>query len=331
MKKNLEIIVVAEEDVNIRLDSFVSSKCEHIPSRSFAQRLIQNLLVFVDEKVEKPSLKLKKGQIVKIDFSFLIENKLIQGEKIPLEIFYEDEHLIVLNKPSGMVVHPGAGVYHGTLVNAILAHCGSIQLPSLGEKHRAGIVHRLDKDTSGVMVVAKSQLALTRLSQQFASHKQVRHYLAVTYGVPSSSEGLIETWHGRDPKNRVKFSCLPDGQGKKAKLSYKIEEKLTENEFCLVRCELFTGRTHQIRVQMKTVSSGIVGDSLYSRIPEKLKKNNQLYSFLSKNIKRQLLHACFLEFIHPHTQEKMSFISPLPNDFQSTLTYLRSPKCIQNN
>lgn len=324
MNDYLTSFTVSEEYDKQRLDIFVTRVCDFIPSRSFASKLIDNHKITVNGKNEKSSFKVTKEQIVRVDCSFLNEiNAEPIGEKIPLNILFEDEHLIVIDKPAGMVVHPGAGVSSGTLVNAILAHCGST-LPSLGSSQRAGIVHRLDRDTSGVMVVAKSQIALTELSKQFADHSQIRIYQTIIYGVPNNLNATIETWHGRDPKNRIKYAVLPEGIGKKAILNYSVKENLASQLFALVECKLFTGRTHQIRVQMASIKHGIVGDALYFQVPSQVKNNKIVYSFITKSIERQMLHAAYLGFKHPLTTQDMLFHAPLPQDFSNFLHFLRS-------
>ncbi|MES2615891.1 MAG: RluA family pseudouridine synthase [Bdellovibrionota bacterium] len=322
--KTMLTLTVTEEYENQRLDVFITRICDLIPSRSFASKLIFNKKIMVNNKIEKPSYKVTTNQIVLIIDDFLNEiNSEPVGEKIPLTILFEDSHLIVINKAAGMVVHPGAGVNSGTLVNAILAHCGST-LPSLGNAARAGIVHRLDRDTSGVLVVAKSQRALTELSKQFAEHLQTRIYQALVYGVPTPREGKIETWHGRDPKNRIKYAVQTEGIGKKAILNYSVKEQLGSQLFSLVECRLFTGRTHQIRVQMASHKHGIVGDALYSQLPGQIKNKKELFSFITKNISRQMLHAYCLGFKHPITNEEMNFYAPLPPDFENALNFLRT-------
>lgn len=322
-------ITVEEEFKDMRLDVFVTRMCEQVPSRSFASKLISQNKIFVNQKSEKVSYKLKVNDSVSIDLSFFHEiNAEPIGEKIPLNILFEDEHLIVLDKIAGMVVHPGAGVNSGTLVNAILAHCGCT-LPSLGSAQRAGIVHRLDRDTSGVMVVAKSQLALTGLSKQFADHSQTRIYKALVYGAFDAQEGKIETWHGRDPRNRLKYSVQPEGIGKKAILNYKVIENILSPLFSLVECKLYTGRTHQIRVQMSNLKHGIVGDALYAQPLPQLSNQKKIQAFINQNVNRQLLHAEFLGFTHPATNQYVSFQSKLPEDFQSVLNFLRSQNAVE--
>ena len=264
---------------------------------------------------------MQTGDILRVDLSFLqTRSEIPQAESIPLHIVFEDEDLLVINKPVGMVVHPGAGVFSGTLVNAVLAHCGAT-LPSLGEPARAGIVHRLDRDTSGVMVVAKSQLALTELSRQFADHSQKRIYMALVYGKPEKS-GHIETWHGRDPRNRIKYASLPEGQGKKAILDFRLRETFHAGLVSMVECELYTGRTHQIRVQMTSLKHPLLGDSLYGTPSPSLKANKELWAALQILLTRQMLHAHLLGFRHPRTGQVLTFECPPPPDFTEVVAAL---------
>ena len=314
---------VTEDFEGERLDLFITRVIDIIPSRSFAVKLIDNKKIKVDEKFQKPSYKLKMNQLIEIDTSFLSEiNPNPNAENIPLNIVYEDEHLIVINKPAGMVVHPGAGVNTGTLVNAILGYCG-VTLPTLGAPSRAGIVHRLDRDTSGVMVVAKSQIALTNLSKQFADHSQIRIYNAIIFGELNPKEGKIETCHGRDPKNRLKYSVQEEGVGKKALLNYATIKNLCGNLCSLISCKLYTGRTHQIRVQMSYMNHGIIGDALYTKTPQSIINNKELSAMINKNVSRQMLHATHLGFKHPVSGENLSFDVPYPEDFQNILTLLK--------
>ncbi len=320
---NIIQVTVPEEFESERLDVFITRVIDIIPSRSFASKLIENKKIKVDQKLQKPSFRLKLNQIIDVDTSFLSEvNMNPNGEKIPLDILFEDEHLIVINKPAGMVVHPGAGVHSGTLVNAILGYCG-VTLPSLGSPSRAGIVHRLDRDTSGVMVVAKSQIALTHLSKQFADHSQIRVYNAIVYGHLNPKEGKLETWHGRDPKNRIKYSVQENGIGKKAILYYSTIKNICNNLCSLISCKLYTGRTHQIRVQMSHINHGIIGDVLYTKVPQSIKDNKELNALIGKNANRQMLHAVHLGFKHPISGERLGFDAPYPKDFQNILNILQ--------
>jgi len=327
LEENKSVLLVCEEMADQRLDVYLSKVCEWITSRSFASKWIDAGHVLVDGKQRKPSFRLSVGCQVLLNLSFVDQGKNIpSAEQISLDILFEDEDVLVINKPAGMVVHPGAGVSSGTLVNAVLGHCG-MTLPSLGEASRAGIVHRLDRDTSGVMVVAKSQKALTGLSVQFAKHEQMRKYHAIVYGgfdVPREQEHLLQTWHGRDPKNRIKYAVQPEGVGKKAVLHYRFMESFCENRLSLVECRLETGRTHQIRVQMASIGHGIVGDVLYATVNQAVRQQKELFSQIQKKTERQMLHALELGFKHPSSHEWMFFFAPYPKDFQTTLQWLRA-------
>jgi len=310
--------IVSSVDESCRLDVFIFQMCEQLSSRSYSAKLIKKGLVLVNKKIKKPSYPLKISDNIQIDLSFLRSSEVsLQAEEIPLDILFEDEHILVVNKPYGLVVHPGAGVSKGTLVNALLAHCGSI--PSLGDGLRAGIVHRLDRDTSGVMVTAKTQQALSFLSKQFSEHKHFRMYHTVCYGEFEKKQDRIETGHIRDPHNRLKYKSVLLGEGKRAALSYKVLNTLFSHTLSLVECILETGRTHQIRVQMEGLKHPIVGDSLYAQIPGRFQNNKPLISLIKKRVERQLLHACVLEITHPYTKERMSFSAPYPKDFEDFL------------
>lgn len=308
-----------------RLDVIVARLVEAVPSRSFAAKLVERGFARVDGKAVKPSHKVEPRHVVEVDLSFLdAADAPPEAEAIPLAILHEDSHILVVDKPVGLVVHPGAGVSGGTLVNAVLAHCGPT-LPSLGGPARAGIVHRLDRDTSGVMVVAKTPLALAELSRQFASHAQERRYLALCYGVPDPSSGDLETWHGRDPANRLRFAVVPEERGKRARLSYETLEPLAHGTAALVECRLHTGRTHQIRVQLTHVGHPLLGDALYGRPHGSLANHKALWARLSRALSRQMLHAAVLGLTHPATGEPLVFRSEPPADFAGVLALLRSP------
>jgi 23S rRNA pseudouridine1911/1915/1917 synthase len=298
-----------------RIDVLLGRTFDFIPSRSFASRIIERGAVKVNEKSVKASYKCTLGDVVTIDTGILeTPGASPKAEKIPLAVLYEDKDVLVINKPAGLVVHPGAGNPNGTLVNAVLGHCGHT-LPSLGEEARAGIVHRLDRDTSGVMVVAKTQIALTSLSQQFAQHTQERWYSAIVYGHPNPSRGTLETWHGRDKNHRIRFAVLAQGEGKIARMRYSTTEEFCEGKASLVRCELLTGRTHQIRVQMKHIGCPLLGDPLYTSDYAKLRTERLKWQKLEPLLTRQMLHAELLQFEHPTSHNLMKFVAPPPDDF----------------
>lgn len=230
-----------------------------------------------------------------------------EGQAIPLDVVYEDDDLIVIDKPQGLVVHPAAGNADGTLVNALLAHCKG-SLSGIGGVERPGIVHRLDKDTSGLMVAAKHDIAHRGLARQFEDHSIDRAYRALVWGVPRPAAGEITGAIGRDPRNRKKMAVRPDGSGKWAKTFYTVLERFGDRA-ALVECRLATGRTHQIRVHMASIGHPIIGDPLYggrrgrtAGLPPELKSP-------LNDCKNQALHACILGFTHPVTEDRLSFSS----------------------
>lgn len=238
-------------------------------------------------------------------------------EDIPLSVTYEDEHLIVIDKPAGLVVHPAAGNYTGTLVNALLHHCRG-QLSGIGGVARPGIVHRIDKDTSGLLVVAKSDAAHEGLAAQFAAHTVHRRYLAVCAGHPSPSIGTIDARVGRSDSDRKKMTVLPNNssRGKTAVTHYKVIERL--GHASLIECRLETGRTHQVRVHFASIGHALVGDPAYARIPKALRPVVEELGFA-----RQALHAAELGFEHPVNGELIHFRSDLPADMQELIDQLR--------
>jgi 23S rRNA pseudouridine1911/1915/1917 synthase len=235
-----------------------------------------------------------------------------EPQEIPLPIIYEDEHLLVVDKPAGLVVHPAAGNRDGTLVNALLHHCGG-SLSGIGGVARPGIVHRIDKDTSGLLVVAKHDKAHEGLARQFADHSIDRRYLAIVSGVPRQLEGSVDAPLARSPQNRKKIAIVP--RGKRAVTHWKRLELL--DDAALVECRLETGRTHQVRVHMASIGHPLVGDPVYGRGKSAHRKLlNQL------DFKRQALHAAHLGFVHPVTKGRLSFDSALPSDMQELFTAL---------
>ncbi|HET9337005.1 MAG TPA: RluA family pseudouridine synthase [Sphingomicrobium sp.] len=237
-----------------------------------------------------------------------------EPQEIPLPIVYEDEHLLVVDKPAGLVVHPAAGNRDGTLVNALLHHCGG-SLSGIGGVARPGIVHRIDKDTSGLLVIAKHDKAHEGLAKQFAAHSIDRRYLAIVTDVPRQASGIVDAPLARSPQNRKKIAIVPAGKGKRAVTHWKRLEVL--NDAALVECQLETGRTHQVRVHMASIGHPLLGDPVYGRGKSGHRKLlNQL------DFKRQALHAAHLGFIHPVTKGRLSFDSALPSDMQELFTAL---------
>lgn len=274
-------------------------------SRSNMQKLLEEGRVVRGCKVLKSNYKLKVGEEVIISLPDL-QPLDVQPENIPLDIIYEDEDVVVVNKARGMVVHPAAGNYNGTLVNALLYHCKN--LSGINGVIRPGIVHRLDKDTSGIMICAKNDAAHLSLSKQIQEKTAKRTYLAVVRGNVKTDSGVIDTQIARDKNDRKKMAVVKEG-GRNALTEYEVLERF--GKYTVVCCRLRTGRTHQIRVHMEYLGYPLVGDPKYS--PMKI----------PFSIQGQALHSQTLEFIHPRTGEKLSFEAPLPEDMQKIITRLR--------
>ncbi len=308
-----------------RLDKLLGQACADI-SRARFQTLIAQGNVNVDGKtVTDASHKIKPGSELAVILPEPVDPEP-GAENIPLNIVHEDDHLIVLDKPAGLVVHPGPGNWTGTLVNALIAHCGD-SLSGIGGVRRPGIVHRLDKETSGLLVVAKSDMAHQSLSEQFAAHgrdgRLSRQYSAIVWGEPMPRRGVIDTLIARSTANRLKMSVSKSG-GRQAITHYETERTLTcgsEKPIAsLVKCVLETGRTHQIRVHLAHIGHPLLGDPVYgaSHAASANKLNPQARSNLAA-LNRQALHARTLGFEHPATHQPMSFTSQLPDDMQALL------------
>ena len=265
-------------------------------------------------KVRDPATKVKGGE----QFTLAVpepEPAHNEAQDIPLTIAFEDEHLLVVDKPAGLVVHPAAGNRDGTLVNALLHHCGG-SLSGIGGVARPGIVHRIDKDTSGLLVVAKTDVAHEGLSKQFAAHSIDRRYLAIVSGVPKTAKGTVDAHLARSPANRKKIAIVEEGRGKRAVTYWQRLEVL--RDAALVECKLETGRTHQVRVHMTSIGHALLGDPVYGRGKS---VHRQLLNQL--DFHRQALHAAGIGFTHPVTKARLSFESPLPSDMQELFTALR--------
>jgi 23S rRNA pseudouridine1911/1915/1917 synthase len=295
---------VDESSVGTRLDVFISSKFEN-KSRSYIQGIIDGENATVNGKCRKSNYKLKLEESITLDIPDPRELD-VKAEEIPLDVLYEDSDVIVINKPQDMVVHPAPGNYSGTLVNALLNHC--TDLSGINGVLRPGIVHRIDKDTSGALVVAKNDNAHNSLAAQLKDHSMTRSYLALVEGIIKSDVGTIDEPIARHPKDRIKMAVVESG--KKAVTHFKVIERFDSNT--LVECNLETGRTHQIRVHMAKIGHPLVGDLIYG------------YKKQRFNLKGQALHAKKLGFIHPSTNEYMEFISPLPNYFENLITKLKN-------
>lgn len=303
-------LTITEEKQGERLDLVLSANLEEY-SRSFIQKLFEKGAVSVnDTACREKKRKALAGDIVTIEIPE--PQKLeVEAENIPLDIIYEDEHLLVVNKSAGMVVHPAPGNDSGTLVNALMHHCGS-ELSSINGIIRPGIVHRIDKDTSGLLMVAKNDMAHGKLSQQLAEHSITRKYRAIVYNNMKEDDGTVDKSIGRDSRNRLR-NAVTELNSKNAVTHYSVLERF--GKFTFIEAKLETGRTHQIRVHMAYLKHPLLGDELYG--PVKSKAAAKL------GAKRQMLHAGVLGFTHPATAEYMEFESPLPEDFRQVLQKLR--------
>lgn len=304
IEAGLETVTAEAEDAGTRADVFLAAKLG--VSRSNMQKLLEDGRVKRGEKIIKANYKVRAGEMFVVDIP---EPEPIEAvpENIPLDIIYEDDDVVVLNKARGMVVHPAPGNYTGTLVNALLYHCSN--LSGINSAIRPGIVHRLDKDTSGIMIVAKNDAAHISLSQQIQSKTAVRTYLAVVRGNIKIDSGTIETQIARDKTDRKKMAVVKEG-GRDAITDYEVLERF--GKYTFVRCKLRTGRTHQIRVHMEYLGYPLVGDPKYSPMKTPF------------GIKGQALHSHTLEFTHPRTGERMKFEAPLPEDMHKIITRLHN-------
>ncbi|GAA0857337.1 MULTISPECIES: RluA family pseudouridine synthase [Clostridium] len=290
-------------DKGTRIDKFLSEKFEG-KSRSYIQGLIEEESILVNNKKVKSNYKLKENDEIKV---FMKEPKEleVEAENIPIDIIYEDSDVIVVNKAKGMVVHPAPGNYNGTLVNALLYHC--TDLSSINGVIRPGIVHRIDKDTTGILVIAKNDEAHNKLSDQLKEHSMKREYYALVEGRIKANSGTIDKPLARSKKDRLKIAIVEGG--KRAVTHYEVIEKFKNTT--LVKCVLETGRTHQIRVHMSSIGYPLVGDPVYGFKKGKFKCEGQM------------LHAKTLGFIHPRTNEYVEFTSELPENFKALIENLR--------
>lgn len=317
-----KIFYTTPVDVNttgMRIDKFIAEDIAEF-SRAQVQRLIENGYVYADDEIiADKDFKTRNGDIYQITLPEPQQAAPL-AENIPLDILFEDDDLIVVNKCAGMTVHPAAGVYTGTLVNALLYHCKD-SLSGIGGVARPGIVHRIDRNTSGILVVAKTDIAHRSLAEQFFKHTIERTYFTFVYGVPSPLQGTVEGNIARSLYDRKKMALVQNG-GKAAITHYKTIETY-KNAVSLLQCNLETGRTHQIRVHLSSIGCHLIGDDVYKgrrsslNLPETLK--NYVNSF-----PRQALHAASLGFIHPRTQKYMHFDAAFPEDMQQLHNTLKS-------
>ena len=303
-----------EADADTRLDAFIATNSDL--TRSAAVRLAEEGNVAVNGKtVKEKKYKLRVGDTVEIELPPPVPDEA-QPQDIPLDIVYEDEDIVVVNKPVGMVVHPAVGNEDGTLVNALLAHCKG-QLSGIGGVERPGIVHRIDKDTSGLLAVAKNDAAHVALAEQLADHSMHRIYTAVAVGGFRDDAGTVNAPIGRHPVDRKKMAVIrdPEKKAREAVTHYEVLERY--HGFTLIRCRLETGRTHQIRVHMSHIGHPLLGDTLYGGGHTRFEKEN------SKLIIGQCLHAGKLVLTHPRTGKRMEFEAPLPEENLKIIEKLR--------
>lgn len=314
MTEHFNIQADSVEAEEIRLDQYLSKKFAALDkpfSRSYIQKLIEGGNVLVGGKKGKASLKITGGEKIEVRVPEPVELEL-KAEDIPLKIVYEDDSLLVIDKAAGQVVHPGAGVHEGTLVNALLKHCQG-KLAGISGTLRPGIVHRLDKDTSGLMVVAKSDNAQRSLSEQIKIREAKRVYLALVEGQPPEDRGFIDKAIGRHSKERTKMAISKDGR--KAETAFEVLRRW--HKFCLLKASLKTGRTHQIRVHMESINCPVVADIVYNR-----KSTGSEAARKKLGLKGHALHATYLCFRHPETGMLLEFESQLPADFQQLVDRL---------
>ena len=320
MENTEQVYHIKSDTKGKRLDRFLISATDGL-SRTYLQKLIRDGTVTVNDKVSKqPSYTLRSGDQVclKLPSSRPLEN--LQPESIPLDILYEDSHLIVLNKPAGMLVHPASGVNVGTLVNALLSHC--TDLSGIGGVERPGIVHRLDKDTSGVLVVAKTDIVHRALSLQFEKHTITRQYVAVVCAIPDEVTGTIDAQIARSRRDRRRMTTV-ETNGRRAITHYQVLESY--HKFSLVQLTLGTGRLHQIRVHLQHIGHPVAGDTIYGGEQRSLNDADPLpIKHALIHLKRQALHARTLHFEHPVTLERLIFSAPKPADLQRLIDALRT-------
>lgn len=306
MIKKIQVRVINEK---IRLDAYISKEIEDL-SRSMIQKLLEEDKINVNGKIEKPSYKVQEGDIIEVTIEEPKEVK-IEAQDIPLDIIYEDNDILVVNKQKGLVVHPANGNPDGTLVNAIMAHCKD-SLSGIGGELRPGIVHRLDKDTSGLLIIAKNDKAHIQVSEQIKNREVKKTYIALVRGTIAEDEATINMPIGRSTKDRKKMAVTKNG--KEAVTHFKVLNRYTTNKgsYTLLEIKIDTGRTHQIRVHMAEIGHPVIGDSVYS---------NGKNEF---GVEGQCLHAKRLEFVHPITGKEMKLEAPLPEYFQKIVEQLEN-------
>lgn len=304
-ENGLQRLTVSPEDAGVRIDKYLAEQLPDI-TRSYLQKLLKDGSVQMNGKPVKASTKTAVGALIALTIPEPEEPEILP-EDIPLDILYEDSDVILINKPKDMVVHPAAGHYTGTLVNALMYHCKG-DLSGINGVLRPGIVHRIDKDTTGVLIVCKNDRAHNALAEQLKEHSITRKYRAIVCGNLKEDEGTVDAPLGRHPQDRKKMAIVRSG-GKRAVTHYRVLERF--GNYTYIECRLETGRTHQIRVHMASLGHPLLGDEIYGRAKSPFK------------LEGQTLHAMVLGFIHPTTGEYMEFEAPLPEYFEKLLEKLR--------
>lgn len=315
---------ISEAEAGDRVDKFLAVRIPEY-SRSYFVGLTKEGKILVNGKIAKPSYRLLSGDTIEAELTELQMPSDPEAESIPIDILYEDANVIVLNKQAGLVVHPGTENASGTLVNALIHYFPNIteavyDSESIVSKSRPGLVHRLDKDTSGVIIVAKTKQGMEFLSEQIHDRKATKTYLALCYGRLKHDSGKLHNYLGRDPKHRMRIAEIGKGKGKEAISDYQVEKIYKDksgNYYSLVRVNLETGRTHQIRVQMSIIGNPVIGDTLYGTSQSKK-------ASLALQVKRQLLHASTLSICLPGDTAARTFEAPLPPDFDNILKKIAS-------
>ena len=323
MKKTINLIVKENEN-NLRLDVFINKREELISRTRIKNLILKEKLKLNDLIIIDPSKKVSTGDEINLEIPKPKEASL-KPYKLKLDIIYEDDDLLIINKPAGIIMHPGAGNYDKTIVNALI-HYNKDSLSTIGDELRPGIVHRIDKDTSGLVVIAKNNEVHENLSRQFSEHSITRVYQLLIWGKLRPSSGKIDTFITRSSKNRQMME-VSISKGKRAITNYKTIEVFENDKtptLSLVECKLETGRTHQIRVHMTHLGNSIMGDRKYKKKYKKLKNIDTNLENLIYKLDRQFLHAKTLGFIHPRTSEEMVFSSILPQELEKILELLRN-------
>lgn len=296
---------VSEEDAGVRIDRYLSDQYQEV-SRSYLQKLLKDEAVLVGGKPVKSNYKVNAGDNIELSMPEAVEPE-IEAEELNLDVLYEDKDIIIINKPKGMVVHPAAGHYSGTLVNGLMAHCRQ-DLSGINGIMRPGIVHRIDMDTTGVLIACKNDMAHNSIAEQLKEHSITRKYYAIVHGILKDDEGTINAPIGRHPVDRKKMS-INEKNGREAVTHYRVLERF--QQFTYVECQLETGRTHQIRVHMASIGHPLLGDAVYGPAKSPFR------------LQGQTLHAGVLGIIHPRSGEYMEFTAPLPDYFEELLRKLR--------